>query len=84
MAHRKTIHVARVRELGNTYLRLSSTGDKEGRYGVVGLLEQVLMETDNYHGFNYLDSEFVADPSEVDPNARSLRDDYDDSRRKYY
>lgn len=51
---RKTIEVERVKELANKFLDLSSNCQTNERIGVAGLLENILHETGNYKGFNYI------------------------------
>ena len=56
---RKTIQVERVLEMANKMLEAESDkfvygNSEEYRQGVMTLLEQVLHETGNYHGFGYL------------------------------
>jgi hypothetical protein len=76
---RKTINVATVKRLANTALADSRDKNVGERLGIASLLEQVLQETGNYNGFNYLESEFYTYAGE-----RILKDDYDGSRRRYY
>lgn len=52
---RKTIEVERVREMANHFLDQSKDDQQDARIGVMGLLEGVLMATDNYHGFRFTD-----------------------------
>ena len=55
----------------------------EFRKGIIALTERILMDTDNYKGFQYLDSEFVR---EYLPGGdrRVLREDYDSTRVRFY
>lgn len=50
---RKTVDVAAVLELANTYLA-SEHSTPEKRLGVASLTEMILHATGNYAGFNYL------------------------------
>ena len=56
---RKTFEVETIREIANSMLRhesLYGTDDEPMfRAGVQALLEKILMESKNYHGFRYLD-----------------------------
>jgi hypothetical protein len=70
MAGRKTIDVDRVREIANKMLSDSVDDRRDGRISVANMLETILMETGNYHGFRYIDGT----PTGV----------VDDSRRKYH
>lgn len=75
---RKTIPVARVKEIANNILA-NSTEDypPESRLAIAGMLEIVLMETGNYHGYGYVPGvyDFDQDPPELIG---------DESRRKYH
>jgi hypothetical protein len=53
---RKTADVAGIRDAANTMLRDSDDSDsaREGRIGISVLLERILHDTGNYHGFRYL------------------------------
>lgn len=75
---RKTIPVARVREIANNILA-NSTKDypPESRLAIAGMLEIVLMETGNYHGFNHAPG--VYDFSKNPPELIG-----DESRRVYH
>jgi hypothetical protein len=55
----------------------------EVRKGVIALTEAILHATDNYRGFQYLDTEFVR---EYLPGGdrRVLREDYDPTRVRFY
>lgn len=50
---RKTIEVDKVRRLANDYLTNSAPPNDRERAGVASLLEQILLETGNYHGYGY-------------------------------
>jgi hypothetical protein len=73
---RKTTDVTAVKENANRLLANSSDNRQDFRNGVIALVETVLLETGNYHGFKYL-------PSEFDTNG-ILREDYDPTRVEYY
>lgn len=51
---RKTIDVEQVRKWGNLQLARTDVAP-EYRRGVADIVHEVLMDTGNYHGFNYLD-----------------------------
>lgn len=74
MAARKTIRVEAVKDRVNTMLEVQTSPD--ARRAVALLLESVLLATDNYRGFKYQSSEINEDGT--------LRDGYDDTRRRYY
>ena len=79
---RKTIEVAKVKDLINGMLANSTDDHVEGRRALALALESVLLETDNYHGFRYLASEYL--PAAEQTYTQVLRDGYDDSRRRYF
>ena len=66
---RKTIEVATIRDLVNTYNERSADHMAQERAALNTLLEIVLHDTGNYHGFEYLDEDSEAYPY---------------SRRRYY
>lgn len=68
-AKRKTIDVARIRDMANSSLANSREEYRESREGVASLLESVLMETGNYNGFQFIDG---------------TNGETDRTRRKYY
>jgi len=80
MAKRKTIPVVRVKEIANHVLA-NSTEDfsPEQRLAVAGLLETILMETDNYRGFGYLPGVYEYDDVKLTAKLTG-----DESRRVYY
>ena len=51
---RKTISVEAVKENANRMLRDSDTTAKDGRIGIFSLLERILFDTGNYHGFRHI------------------------------
>tara|TARA_B110000046_G_scaffold5857_1_gene6222 strand:- start:94 stop:306 length:213 start_codon:yes stop_codon:yes gene_type:complete len=55
----KTINVERVKEMVNHYLKHSSKSEYAERLGECFLLEAILMETKNYKGFRYLETDEV-------------------------
>lgn len=55
---RKTIEIDRLRTMINTMLEQSKDELTEGRTALAGLLETALMETGNYKGFRYLQTEW--------------------------
>lgn len=74
---RKTVNVQAVKELANRTLASNAAFlDQSYRNGVIGMVEAVLHNTDNYKGFKYL-------PSEWDESINGLRVGYDDTRREY-
>lgn len=54
MNKRKTIPVTELVDLVNDMLKLSEAGRADIRRGAINVLEQVLFNTRNYHGFRYL------------------------------
>lgn len=85
---RKTVNVAFVVEKANAMLTvpddrfISNEAAKEFRWGVIGMLEATLFETGTYSGFTYQESEFA--PLEEGQVSRSLKPEFDNSRRYYY
>lgn len=69
MAKRKTVAVADVLHAANLMLSATSSDMTAQREGVTALLERVLLDTDNYRGFQYTDGN----------NGGT-----DDTRRHYY
>lgn len=76
---RKTVNVTDLLARVNKVLADSVPEYVQGRHAMAILLTDVLMDTGNYHGFNYLPSEFVDGKPE-----NGLRPGYDESRRYYY
>lgn len=76
---RKTVNVSDLVDMANHTLQCSATDMHELRLGVIGLLENVLHQTGNYKGFQFLDSNGTVDLSGelVSP------DDPEHSRRRY-
>jgi hypothetical protein len=72
---RKTISVEAVKEIANGMLRDSIPEMKDGRIAVTVLIERVLMDTGNYHGYRYIS------PAGDDSNVGGV---CDDTRRYYY
>jgi hypothetical protein len=86
MTARKTADVATLRERGNRLLRLpdsDSGSGQEFRWGVVAMLEGVLHDTGNYHGFQYHASELAVGDEPTD-RGTILRLGYDNTRRYYF
>lgn len=54
---RKTIHVESVRELANRMIDASPPANVEGREAIAHLTREVLLTTDQYHGFRYTRTE---------------------------
>lgn len=80
---KKTIEVEWLRERVNFVLArgdmrwvADKRPDQAYRMALASLLEAVLNDTGNYHGFGYQGSEIDDD--------HELKPDYDDSRRVYY
>ena len=80
---RKTHNVRSLVVEANMLLALpdNETINASFRAGVQTLVERVLMDTDNYKGFQYLPSEFTL-PDNF-PH-RVLREDHDRTRVRYY
>jgi len=53
---KKTIKIEDLKKYVNDYNLHSADDLKQGREEVSRLLNQMLMDADNYHGFNYLDA----------------------------
>jgi hypothetical protein len=72
---RKTIDVECVKRIANNMLANSNPYLVESREAIAVLLEHVLMDTGNYHGYKHLS-----------PNndATNIAGELDDSRRYYY
>ena len=86
---RKTASVEYIKSEANLLLSLTDAEGTEGqvnrqfRKGVIAMITRVLFDTDNYKGFQYLDSEFKT----VDlpgGTRRELREDYDSTRVRFY
>lgn len=79
---RKTVSVDEVRVRANAALAARDSFTRDGidtksqRWGVIFMIESILHATGNYHGYQYLDSEFAA------PGV--FRNGYDDTRRRYF
>ena len=97
MATRKTINVEDVKAWANTNLSLAPRGagndayvetDRAWRQGVMTMLENVLMSTDNYRGFRYLAIDEV--PTGCTPGIRRDRgeekkfENTDNTRVRYF
>lgn len=87
---RKTIAVSDVVDIANVILA-APAAPGESRVAICCLVERVLMDTGNYKGFRYLDSEYASTQSvndggavEVDEYAPLLRKGYDKYRRQYH
>lgn len=77
---RKTVEVSKLVQWANQHLKITDDWQKDQRWGVIGLVERALHETDNYKGFNYLSREFECGAD----GHRYLKDGYDDTRRYYH
>ena len=96
MASRKTINVENVKGMANRALEASMRWsaeeakyvdvDRYWRQGVMTMIEQVLMDSDNYKGFCYLDINEV--PQESKPGIRREKEDQfentDNTRVRYF
>jgi len=89
---RKTVNVEAVKAHANLMLSLvdgpaspasSPEFSREFRRGIISMVERVLHDTDNYKGFQYLDTEFVREEL-PGGSRRVLREDYDATRVRYY
>ena len=67
--------------MGNAYLAAESS-TRDGRQAIMALVSNVLLDTGNYFGFNYLRSEFLSGEMQTDRNV--LRDGYDNTRVHFY
>ena len=76
-AMRKTIEVEKVKSMVNHMLANSADDVTEGRVAIAIVLERVLMDTDNYHGYRHLPGvvDFSVSPPEIVG---------DETRRMYY
>lgn len=72
---RKTIAVSELVTRVNHMIAATADPRREERQALAVLLESVLMDTGNYRGFNYLESELAHD--------NTLVVGYDDTRRRY-
>lgn len=86
MGKRSTFPVQDLKGIVNNMLAKSIDEAKQQRQGMIAVIERVLMDTDNYHGFQYLDSEFEPKRATDEHGIPypKLRDGYDDTRRRYY
>ena len=57
MKAKKTIEIKVVKETINSMILHSPDKDAEGRDALIVLAKSILMETNNYNGFNYLSPE---------------------------
>jgi hypothetical protein len=80
MRARKTIDVATVRELANAMLANSVDDQTQGRTSIAVMLEHLLMDSGNYHGFRYVRRGGESVPYE----AMQAGAWYDETRRAYY
>ena len=75
---RKNVPVAWVIKLGNDFLRHSENSLVNERRGVASLMSQILHDTGNYRGFNYLESANVRNAGTADLSIE------DETRCYYY
>ena len=73
---RKTFRVEGFIVKVNTMIAATNDDMAAERLALATVLESVLLETGNYHGFNYLLTEWTEEGT--------LRPDADRSRRRYY
>lgn len=82
---RKTMSVAEIKQFANEVLQ-SSTWSPEFRFGIITMVEQILMDSGNYRGFRYLDSAEL--PENVLPGVVTITEgEYsfpDETRRSYF
>lgn len=82
---RKTIDVQKMKEYANEVLQ-SSTWSPEFRFGIITMVERILMDSGNYRGFRYLDSAEL--PENVLPGIVTITEgEYsfpDETRRRYF
>lgn len=95
---RKTFEVKALKTRVNAFLKNSKDNQTEMRQGMSIMLEGILMDTDNYNGFGYLDSDNMADSLNgttvgINTNMRNPHSSMtydekfagcDESRRYYY
>lgn len=81
MGKRSTIKVSDVVQRANRMLEVTPDDWVGERHGIAALLNWILMETDQYNGFNYLASEFL--PPDEQTAESVLKPGYDESRRRY-
>lgn len=79
---RKTVEVSDLKIRLNYMLSQSADEMKAQRLAIAGFVEGILHETGNYRGFQYLSSEYL--PAEEQTGDKVLRDDYDETRRRYF
>ena len=85
---RKTINVQEVKDWANQQFESTDSVDCAWRHGVMTMLENVLMSTDNYKGFRYLALDEV--PQGRMPGIRRDRgqekqfDNTDNTRVRYF
>lgn len=82
MTKRKTIKVADVVARANRMLEVTPDDWVGERQGIAALLDWILMETDQYAGYQYQRSQFL--PAEEQTLDNVLIPGYDDSRRRYH
>lgn len=77
----KTMKVEKIKAIIND--RLKRTGSYEGRSELCMLLEGILMETNNYAGFQYLTELEVPEGERPGIRPDQVFSDTDDTRRRY-
>lgn len=80
---RKTVPVAAITARVNAMMAAPGSGSAP-RAALAVFLETVLMDTGNYHGFRYLQSEYLPAEEQDYANGHVLRPGYDDTRRYYF
>lgn len=77
---RQTVKVDWVRQKANHFMRVTDLHYAADRKGVAGLLESILLHTNNYKGFAYVRHMTGEAVSPEDVQAGN----YDETRRHYY
>jgi hypothetical protein len=80
---RKTIEVSDIKIRLNHALESSSDEMKVERQAIATFAEGILMDTGNYRGFQYLSSEYLPVEEQVQ-GSQVLKDNFDDTRRRYF
>lgn len=77
---RKTVDVAALVDQLNKWIERAPLPAE--RRALAAVAEHVLFQADRYNGFQYLRSEFL--PADQQTSTKVLRDDYDDTMRRYF
>jgi hypothetical protein len=82
---RKTMIVAEIKQFANEVLQ-SSKQDQEFRFGIITMVERILMDSGNYRGYRYLDTTEL--PEDVLPGVVTITEGEfsfpDETRRSYF